>query len=239
MKTNFESRFWEIDFLRGAAIILMIVSNFVTDLAYFNIANVNTSAGFWWWFARGTASTFLILVGISLTMSYARGRTFGHFLKRGLKIFSWGMAITFVTWIFLGKDLILFGVLHLIGLSIILAYPLIKEKYLGLGIGAAIIAVGLYLKNLAFDFNWLLWLGLIPKNFTSVDYFPIFPWFGTILIGLFLGNALYENYQRKFKIADLSNSPFIKPLSFLGKNSLLIYLIHQPIIIALLYLLLI
>lgn len=229
---DFSERFWEIDSLRGIAIILMVISNFATDLAYFSIADL--SSGFWWLFARGTASIFLFLVGISLAISYGkRGDDFKHYFKRGAKIFSWGLAITAVTWLFLKGDLILFGVLHLIGVSIIFAYPFLKRRYNSFIYGVSAILVGLYLPNISVSAKWLLPLGLTPANYFYIDYFPIFPWIGVILIGLFFGNLLYHNHKRKINIPDYSQKT--KLLQFLGRNSLLIYLIHQPILVGLLY----
>ncbi len=229
---DFSERFWEVDALRGIAIILMIVSNFATDLAYFNIADL--SSGFWWVFARLTAGIFLFLVGASLAISYSkRGDNFKHYLKRGAKIFSWGLAITVITWIFLKEDLILFGALHLIGISIILAYPFLKRRYNSLIYGISAILVGLYLPHIFVTTKWLLPLGLFPADYFYIDYFPIFPWIGVILIGLFFGNVLYHSGKRKFKITDYSAQTGI--LQMLGRNSLLIYLIHQPILVGLLY----
>ncbi len=241
MDTEFKTRFWEIDSLRGIAITLMIISNLFTVLDYFNVYNVNFSSGFFFFFSRTIAVTFLLLVGISLTLSYSKIKDWSKkklaikYIKRGFTIFSWGLAITLVSWVFIREALIRFGVLHLIGLSIILAIPFIRKKYFNLVLGAIFILVGLYIKNLVVNTSWLIWLGLSPSNVISVDYFPIFPWFGVILIGIFLGNILYENYSRQFTLPDLSKK--LQVLTFLGRNSLVIYLLHQPIIISILYLL--
>lgn len=243
MDKNLEKRFWEIDFLRGIAIIMMIVFHFLFDLSYFGSYAVNVYSGFWWAFARATATVFILLVGISLTLSYSRaiqkktGKLGRKYLNRGLKIFAWGLIITVITWVFLSWGFIVFGILHLIGISIILAYPFIKHRYRNLLLGIIFISIGLYLGNFIFDFGWLFWLGFMPQNFYTLDYFPLFPWFGVSLIGIFLGNSLYKNYKRRFRFPELSDSPFIKLFCFLGRHSLLIYLIHQPILIALLYLL--
>ncbi len=237
-------RFWEIDFLRGVAILMMIISNLVTDLIFFGVYHNNT---LWFYFARITATIFILLVGISLTISYSRAKLsgkhktekemFSRYLKRGLKIFSWGLIVTLVTFVFLRDGFVVFGVLHLIGLSIILAYPLIRLRYWNLLLGIAFIAAGLYLQSIIFGFQWLLWLGFVPNGFYTIDYFPILPWFGVILVGLFLGNILYGDYRRRFSIHDFSNLSVIRHFCFLGRHSLLIYLLHQPIIIASLYLL--
>ncbi|MGC9517294.1 MAG: heparan-alpha-glucosaminide N-acetyltransferase [Methanomicrobiales archaeon] len=246
MNENLKTRFWEIDLLRGLAIILMIIFHFIFDLNYFNIYNFNLSSGFLWWFARIIASIFILLVGVSLTLSYSRNRLlkinvkkhsyFIKYLKRGLKIFFYGLLITIITWIFLKEDLIIFGILHFIGLAIILEYPFIKYKYLNLTMGMVIILSGIFLSFFRFEFYYLTWLGFIPYNLYTVDYFPLLPWLGIVSLGLFLGNMLYPNYQRIYHSPDLSKKISVKFLCFLGRNSLIIYLIHQPILIAVLYL---
>lgn len=244
MNKSLEKRFWEIDFLRGLAIIMMIIYHLFYDLDFFNVYNINIIYGFWWYFARTTAAMFILLVGISLTLSYSRLRSrnpksnlYPRYLRRGLRIFSWGLIITLMTWIFLREGFVIFGVLHLIGISIILAYPFLKLRSLNLLIGVIFISIGIYLKNFTFSSSWWIWLGLTPHNFYTVDYFPIFPWFGVILIGVFIGNLLYPNYTRKFNLFNISNFSFIRLFCFLGRHSLLIYLIHQPILIMLLSLL--
>jgi uncharacterized membrane protein len=243
-----EERFWEIDFLRGVAVIMMIIFHIFFDLNYFNIYNVDLVSGFWFLFARLIASTFIFLVGITLTISYARAvkqrkyraekRLFGKYLKRGLKIFSLGLIVTLFTWIFIREGFIIFGILHFIGLSIILAYPFLKFRFWNfyLVLGLVITLVGIFLTNSIFDFPWLLWLGIVPRNFFTLDYFPLFPWFGAVLIGLFFGNLLYSNGIRRFRVKDISKLLPVRFFSFLGRHSLFIYFIHQPIIIVLLYL---
>ena len=159
------------------------------------------------------------------------------YFRRGLKVFSWGLIITLLTWIFLREGFIIFGILHLIGISIILAYPFLKLLYWNLLIGLFCIFLGAYLKGFVFNFYWLSWLGFRPAQFYSVDYFPLLPWFGVVLIGIFFGNLLYLDHSRRFQFVDLSFFSGIKVFCFLGKHSLLIYLLHQPLIIAVLFLL--
>ena len=244
MNKHLEKRFWEIDFLRGLAIIMMIVFHLLYDLTYFGGCDLNLHYGFWLYFAYATATIFIFLVGVSLTLSFTRAnkiqnsgqKLYLKYLKRGLRIFSWGLIITLMTWIFLRDGFVLFGILHLIGISIILAYPFLKLRYWNLLLGIAFISLGIYLKNFTFGFLWLVWLGFMPDHFYTVDYFPIFPWFGVVLIGVFFGNLLYPDYTRKFNLCDLSNFNFIGLFCLLGRHSLIIYLIHQPILLILLYL---
>ncbi len=247
MNSNLNKRFWEVDSLRGLAIVMMVVFHFIFDLNYFGIYSFDIHSGFLWWFARITASMFILLVGVSLSISYARTTLlnrniterdlFLKYLKRGLKIFSYGLLITAATYIFIGDGFIVFGILHFIGIAIILEYVFIKRKYINLFLGLVFIAAGIFLMNFRFNFYGLLWLGFTPNNFYTVDYFPLLPWLGVVSFGIFLGNTLYKKYVRQFKLPDLSSNLIVKISSFLGKHSLLIYLIHQPIIILLLFLL--
>ena len=237
---NLENRFWEIDSFRGIAIIMMIISNFATDLDYFNVMRIDSLSPFWWFFSRATAVIFVFLVGVSLTLSYSRShpRTsspphplpFFKFLNRGLKIFIWGLIITLTSWFFLKNDFIIFGILHLIGLSIILAYPFLKLRFENLFLGAAILIAGFFIQHIKVNFLWLLWLGVAPQNFHYIDYEPLIPWFAVVLFGIFAGNIIYKKGLRTFKLPDFENNSAIKFLSLLGRNSLFIYLIHQPVL---------
>jgi uncharacterized membrane protein len=236
-------RFWELDFMRGLAVIMMVLHHLLYDMYYFGGCSFEVLSGFWRHFAQATAAIFIILVGISLTLSASKAIMRGSsdklyliFLKRGLKIFLLGMTITLITYLLIGRGFVLFGVLHFIGASILLAYPFLKLRSFNLFAGLVFILIGLYLQDLTFHFSWLLWLGFIPDNFYTLDYFPIFPWFGLVLIGLYLGNSLYPGRRRNFYLPNLSNFLTVKLLINLGKNSLLVYLVHQPALVTILFL---
>jgi len=217
-----EKRFWEIDSLRGIAIIMMVVFHLTFDLAYFGNYDLDVHSGLLFYLGRATASLFILLAGISLSLSHSRSAAgMEKYLKRGLKIFSWGLLITLITRLFFPAEFIVFGILHFIGLSVVLAYPFLRQKHWNLLLGLSIIFIGLSIQGP---------LILFPTSFRTFDYFPIFPWFGLILIGIFLGNSFYPNHTRKFSLPEISS-----PLSLMGRHSLLIYLAHQPVLIALLY----
>ncbi len=231
-----KKRFWEIDALRGIAIVLMIIFHAAFDLAYFGIYQPGLGWLFWFVFPRAIASIFIVLTGISATLSYNRPGDFKKkCVSRGIGIFSLGMLITLMTALLLPKGTILFGILHFIGVSTILSMPFVKMRRENLLLGISIILAGAYLQTLQFDFPWLLWLGFMPENFYTFDYFPLLPWFGFTLIGIFIGNNFYPKAERNFKIPDLSEKTRLPGL--LGRNSLLIYLAHQPVIMLILYLL--
>jgi uncharacterized membrane protein len=145
------------------------------------------------------------------------------------------MVLTLGTWIFLGPRLaIKFGILHFIGVSVAISYPFLRLRWLNLLLGIVLLVTGQFLLRLTFPWPWLLWLGFEPANHAYVDYFPLIPWFGVILIGVFLGNTLYADNLRRFPLPDLSHLWPVRVLQRLGQHSLTIYLVHQPILFAIL-----
>jgi uncharacterized membrane protein len=229
-----KERFWEIDLLRGIAIVLMIIFNYSFALSYLNVYNFNGGWLYWDLFPRFIATLFISIAGLALTLNYNQTKDKKKVFLRGLKIFGAGLLITFVTFLTFPGAFIVFGILHLIGISIILGLFFLNFKRLNILLGLSLIALGIYLQNFIFDFKWLLWLGFTPENFYTFDYFPILPWFGVFLIGLYLGNVFYKNGKRIYKIKDFSNVSFVRFFSFLGRKSLIIYLLHQPFLIMIL-----
>jgi uncharacterized membrane protein len=220
---------------------MMVVYHLMYDLDYFGGYDIDSTSGFWARFADTTAGTFLFLVGVSLAISYSRASAsrpglslFGKYLLRGIRILAYGMALTVVFLVF-GMGVVAFGILHLIGVSIILAYPLLRYRYVNLFLGLSIIAVGVYIRieGLSSETSWLLPFGVVPENLVMPDYRPLLPWFGVVLLGLFAGNVVYGDGKRPALFAGKAPAA-ARPLLPLGRNSLFIYLIHQPILILLL-----
>lgn len=153
-------------------------------------------------------------------------------VKRGAAVFFCGMILTGLTeWLYLsGREdehvLIQWGVLHCIGMCMIL-WPLFRKlpAYARLAAGVALTAAGYYIKLQIHVRNpWLFPLGLRTWSFTAMDYFPMLPNFGWFLLGSGAGSLIYGKRQPLF--------PDLKPgiFAFCGRNSLLIYMIHQPIL---------
>lgn len=239
---NYKARYWELDFLRGIAIVSMVVYHGLVDYSFLTGSPFRITGIINLFWQDGTVILFLLLFGIGTVLSTSRHISqpkagFKKTIRRSLILFGWGMVITVATFIFIRKEFVVFGIMHLMGVASLLQYPLRNYKYLNLGLGIVIIILGNYLSGCRFGFSWLVWLGLIPVGgFNSVDYFPILPWLGYILIGIFLGNAFYPKGVSKFCFKDYSGVPIIKSLCFLGRHSLKIYLIHQPLLLAIIYL---
>jgi len=228
-------RLWEIDCLRGLAVLAMVLSNFLFDLYFF--AGSSFVQGDWpGILARCTAGSFIFLVGVSLSLSHWKRRRdikkFLHYLKRGVSLILLGMVVTAATWIAAGDELALFGVLHLIGTSIIISYPFLRFRFLNVFLGIAVIWSGLILSKMSFGFPWLLPLGVAPREFKSVDYAPILPWWGLVLIGIAVGNFLYRHGTRQFPLDDYGKKRVVAQICFAGRHSLIVYFVHQPALLA-------
>lgn len=231
------TRFWEIDFARGVAVILMVIFNYAFVLRYFGIY-IFDGFLFWWLFPRAIGAVFIFIAGLSLSISYSRlknkGKAYRKYILRGAKIFSLGLLITLATLLVVPSAFIVFGILHFLGAAITLSPLFLRMRNSYLLIAAAVtIATGFYLQTLTFEFPWLLWLGFVPENFFTLDYFPLFPWIGIMLAGTYAGNVLYKNARRK-KLPQMKGS---KLFCLLGRKSLLIYMLHQPLLIVILFLL--
>lgn len=235
-------RYWEIDTLRGVAIIMMVIFHLMWDLVSFAITpDVVLYAGFWKYFQRTTAITFLLLVGISLTVSYRRAKAqqpgavlFPKFFWRGLRIFGVGMGFTLIAWA-TGFGYVHFGILHLIGTAIILAYPLLSYRWLNFILWLILFVLGGAIRYIYLPHNWLDWLGFHTRLYAPLDYFPLIPWFGVVLLGLAIGNTIYRPHGRLIPLPDLSTWLPARLLQWLGKHSLIIYVIHQPLLLAILF----
>jgi uncharacterized membrane protein len=236
---NAVSRYPEIDMVRGIAILMMILFHTVFDLSFFGISAIDVSAGFWRYFAFSTAALFLLVVGISLTLSHARAsaslsgyQLARKFLCRGAGIFLLGLLVTAGTWLYLKEGFIVFGILHLIGISVMISPLFFRFKLFNIILGLFFIVIGFFLATVTGPI-WFLPLGVHPATFWSVDYEPVFPWTGIILVGMGLGEYLYPGGIRKFTVPGIP-AFLIRPLASLGRHSLIIYLVHQPIVILLL-----
>ena len=219
-------RIWEIDLLRTIAIILMVVFHVIYDLNQFFGVKIEYLSGFWYWEGRAAALIFIFLAGISSGFSR-------NTVRRGLQVFSFGMAITLVTYILFDEQYIRFGILHLLGTAMIL-FPLLKKinNILLFMSAAGIVFTGMVMKNTLAATSLLLPLGVRYKGFISLDYYPLCPFLMVFILGILAYKMFYYTKQSLFSFG-FEN----KYILLISKNSLLIYLIHQPIILTLIFIL--
>ncbi len=182
------------------------------------------------------AAGFLALSGMSMSIDYARrkddyreGELFRRYLKRGGSLFAWGMGITALSLLLTPGTPILFGILQLLGLSSILVYPFLKAPgWMSLTGGLSGIALGELLKG-KLKSPWLIWLARQKVPGPPLDYHALLPWFGVVLLGVWLGKTLYRDGKRAFQLPDFSEKRWAEGLSWLGKNSLTVYLAQEPV----------
>jgi len=217
-------RIWEIDLFRAVAITLMVIFHFVFDLNRFAGLDIEYLSGFWFWVGRSSALIFIFLSGISSGFSR-------NTVKRGIKVFSFGMLITLVTYFIFKDEYIRFGILHFLGLCMVL-FPLLKKlNNAVLLILAIIIAVAaIPLQNVLVDTFLLLPLGFMYDGFRSVDYYPLIPYLSVFITGVITYKVYYYKKQSLFRFS-FEN----KVIRKLSQKSLLIYLVHQPVIVSVIY----
>ena len=219
------NRIWEIDFFRGIALILMMLFHFLYDLHDFYNISIPSWNEFWYYEGKFSAILFMILAGISSGFSKNN-------LRRGFKVFLIGMILTLGSHVFMPSEYIRFGILHLLGISMIL-YHFIKIIPL---VWTTILSIVILILGYVFDSMYInTWLlipfGLTNENFVSMDYYPLFPWFGVFLIGILVGKLFYKEKKSLFP-----QPRFTGFFTFLGRHSLFIYLVHQPIFLLIVYL---
>lgn len=232
-------RLWEVDAARGVAVVAMIFFHFMWDLQYFGLTDVNVFSEPWQIFARSIGTTFTFLLGLSLwlvTTRLSSRELWRYAVRRSLLLVGLGLLITLGTWLFVGDAYVRFGILHLLGSMLILSLPFIRAPlWLTVGVGLMMIGVGAYLTTLRAPFPWLVAFGVAQAGVEMVDYYPLLPWGGAALLGVACGRLCYPGGQRRLALSDLSAVAPIRTLRFLGRHSLLIYLLHQPILLGTLF----
>ncbi|WP_051656619.1 heparan-alpha-glucosaminide N-acetyltransferase [Butyrivibrio sp. AE3004] len=237
-----------IDTIRGLTMISMILYHFCWDLKYINGMDMpwyGTFGSYLW--QQSICWTFITISGFC--MHFARKP-----VRNGIIVFLCGIIITCVTEIFLPEAPVYFGVLTMLGSCMILiglAMKMIPAKidpFWGLFVSIILFAmtksinsgfINLFIKKLylpqilfgqggtdGLQNSFLTYLGFMQKGFYSSDYFSLMPWIFLFLAGYFLHDVLKSRFDSKIFHAD------IKPLSFLGRYSLLVYMLHQPVLYA-------
>jgi uncharacterized membrane protein len=236
-KTVASQRWDAIDVARGLAIVAMIVYHFSWDLSFYKLIETNIlQVPAWRWFARGIAGSFLLLAGVGLALAHAQGFRKLPFLRRLLKVGGAALAVTLVTFFAFPQSYIFFGILHCIAVSSLLALPFLR-LHPALSVMAAVfcLAAPWLFTSPALDAPYLDWLGLGASDPVTNDYVPIFPWLGMVLIGVALGKVLVPRQATMALARWRSHDPVSKALIWAGRKSLPIYLIHQPVLLGILY----
>lgn len=237
------ARLWEVDVARTAAIAMMVAYHTVYDVHMLAPdVDVDPFGGLWRALQVACGSTFLALVGVSYWISHQRGRARGlrglalrrAHARRGAEVLAAALLVSLVTLLALGSgDAVRFGILHLIALAMLVVLPVT----VGLGranaaLGVAAILAGLAIKEIGSDVPGALVIGFDPGD-AGVDWYPLLPWIGASLIGVAIGAVLYPDGERAPWLRRLARPPRRAAAAGApGRHSLPIYLVHQPVLIA-------
>jgi len=225
-----KNRYLSIDVIRGLAIMIMIQLHFFYDCIFVGLVACDLRRCSTWIILRIiTVSLFTVVMGICYSLSTISGLRKKLLSKRTLVLGASAVFITISTYIFCKKGVILFGAIHFFFLMTFVCAIFAKLKRANLLLGILFIIIGVLYKNKFFN-GALFWLGFVTKKPHALDYLPVFPWFGVILIGMYIGTTFFENRTSDFLPSKMKDNKAIKILGFFGRNSLLIYIIHQPIL---------
>ncbi len=232
-------RYDKLDILRWIAISMMIVFHINYSLLnIFSNSFLNFSEIFWsifwsiWWLL------FITISALSFLLSEKKhwDKVNKKYLKYALILWIIAIFITVFTYIFIREQIILFGILHFFSLSFLLIVFFRKLRYTNLLIWISIILIPIVF-DITIDSKYLFFTWFIPHTFYSADFWPLIPYFWVFLTSYTISLYLYEK-NILHKILSWEKKWFVYNfLKFMWKNSLVIYLIHVPIIVSLIYLL--
>lgn len=241
MELQTAARYRLLDELRGLDLISMMLYHGMWDVVFlFGVAQkwYTGRPGFVW--QRSICWVFILLSGFCLPLGH-------HPFRRGAVVFGAGALVTAVTLLFLPEDVVWFGVLTLLGSSMLLTAaldPLLRRVPPAVGVAlSALLFWGTYptmngfwnlpggrlaLPQALYASYPTAYLGFMPKSFFSTDYFPLLPWLFLFWAGYFLHHLVGRG-----RLAPLRRS-VCPPLGWMGRHSLVLYLLHQPVILGVL-----
>lgn len=225
-----------LDFARGVALISMTIFHFAFDLELFGIKEPGfISQDHWKYFARAIATSFLFLTGFSLYLAHGHAIRWRSWQIRMAKIVGAAILITIATYFATPDQYIFFGILHAIAFASLAGLLFFRIPWpLVVLIAIGVFALRYYGRTELLNAPIWFWTGLSATNPNSSDYVPVFPWFSAPLLGI-----AFAQLSEKMNWLDAFSKPKLEQgaarlVKFMGRNSLVYYLLHQPIMIGLL-----
>ena len=231
------TRIAAIDVARGASLVAMGVYHLTWDLANFGFAPAGlpfTPA--MRFFSHGVASAFLALVGVSLALAHPRGLRWRAFARRLAIVAGAALLVTVATYLIDHDEPIFFGILHCIAVASLVAAPFVgAPAWMALAAGALALVAPLAVTSQSFNSPALIWLGLGTDAPRSLDWRPLLPWAGVVLVGFALARVSLARLARSRLALWRPAAIPGRALGFAGRHSLAIYLVHQPILFGTLF----
>ncbi|MEM7067706.1 MAG: heparan-alpha-glucosaminide N-acetyltransferase [Pseudomonadota bacterium] len=226
-----------LDWARGVALVAMTIFHFAFDLELLGFQEPGfISQPHWKYFARAIASSFLLLAGFSLFLAHFAGVRWEAWRWRMIKIVAAAVLITIATWFTTPQQFIFFGILHAIAFASIAGLMFLRfNAWLIAALAVTVFTIGRIYESVLFD-HWIWWwTGLSQTTIISSDYVPVFPWFSAPLLGIAAAKLAMQHGWLDPLSKPKFNSRLSRLLKFLGRNSLVYYLLHQPILMGILF----
>ncbi len=221
-----------LDLARSFALLCMAIFHLAYDLMALGIAPAGlVFSGGWPWFARAIASSFLLMAGLSLWLAQGQGIRWPAFWRRFAVLAGAAALVSLVTYYQMPSAYVRFGILHMIAAGSLIGLVFLRLP-LAVVLGAAVAAfvAPRLLSTGAFDHPGLLWLGLQSAVPPMMDYEPVLPWLCPVLLGIAAGRVLGRAGVWP-RLAAWQPGRVLRALAWPGRHSLIIYLIHQPLLI--------
>ncbi|UYN99264.1 MAG: DUF1624 domain-containing protein [Devosia sp.] len=223
-----------IDIVRGVAIVAMVIYHLCWDLSYFRIIPVDVGYDPGWVvFARSILFAFMAMVGVGLVLGHGDGVRWARFWRRWAFVAGGALIITVSTLFTFPDSFVYFGVLHAIALCSVLALPfLFTPVWLTALVAAIFVGLPFVYSDPAFNQVPLSWIGFWQVPPLTNDLVPVFPWFGVVLLGAVAMRLLRGSPAEQRLAAVKPRARLWRILGWLGRWSLVIYLVHQPVLLA-------
>jgi len=230
-------RIFALDYARAIALVGMAIYHFTYDLTWFGLVPPGTATrGSWAIFARIVAGSFIFIAGISLHLAHRDGLRLRAWSRRFAVLLAAAAAVSAATYLAIPSRFVYFGILHSIAFSglVGLAFLRVPAPITLLAVLAVALAPRVLGGMPMFDTVWLAWLGLSPWFPPAVDYVPVFPWLAPFLAGMGVAK-IADRFGIWERLTTTAPSRMGRVLAWPGEHSLVVYLVHQPVLIGLLY----
>jgi uncharacterized membrane protein len=224
-----------LDVVRGLAIAGVVVYHLVWDLDFTGLLPSGIARQpAWIFFARTLAGTFMLLVGVNLVLAHDSGLRWQAFARRLGVIVLAALAISVVTKFAFAQTFIYFGILHAIAAASLIGVLFLRRSVIFCVVaGLVTLILPHAFRNALFNTRWLAWIGFAEAPPVSNDLVPVFPWVGLTLLGMALARLALQHSVDDWLKSREPGGQVVQSLSWLGRHSLAIYLVHQPVLLAL------
>ena len=227
-----------LDLARGVALLAMASYHFSWNLEQFGYLDpATTTQGLFKIYARSIAGSFLFLAGVSLMLAHGEALRPRAFLKRLAMVGGAAALITLVTVFATPDRFIFFGILHSIAAASVIGLLFLRlPGWLTVLAGVACLVLPHYYSSEVFNSVWLTWIGLFTVAPRSNDFVPLMPWLGPFLIGMGCTKlAVSTGLTRRLAAIGTGTNFASRATRFCGRHSLAFYLVHQPVLLALVW----